>query len=61
MTVWSHWSTLSNTILIKSLCVLSIEAPEADKWKVFGTDDKLLLWYIFQTRMFFIEERLITN
>ena len=38
---------------MKSLCVVSLEAAEADKWEISGTDDKLLLCSICQVCMFF--------
>ena len=37
---------------------MSIEAPKADTWEISGTDDKLLMSYIFQVSMFFIAKGL---
>ena len=52
MTIGTHRSTLSKTCLIKSTCVVSLEAPDSEKWEISGTDDQLLLCYIFQVSMF---------
>ena len=37
---------------------MSLEAPDSDKLEISGTDDQLLLCYIFQVCMFFIEKGL---
>ena len=55
---WDPSVNFENTFLIKSICVVSLEAPDSDKLEISGTDDQLLLCYIFQVCMFFIEKGL---